>query len=1359
MRRLNVRLLLCVLGGVVLLSGAVFAVHQLQAGSISDGLLWQARQAEKEGRLSQAARYLGRYLEFVPNDLDSRAHYGKLIADPRLAVSQRARNRARYVLEQVLTRDPNRHDVRRCLVRMALDLRDFELAEEHLKYLQQALPDDGDVAGLVGQWEELKGNGDTALASLRRSVKSSPGSVDNCVRLINLLRRLDRGQRGEHFKEAEACLAAALAHAPDDGGVLLAGAELAGDGGDLTLARTRVERALKLNAAEPQGYLVLARVELVGGKRPEAVAALKRGLQAVARDDRYELHWMLANVLIDAGELEEAKGVIALLHESNPAPGAADYLRARSLMQQGRWFDASRLLERVRSAFKSVPVLAVQVELQLAACYERIDEPALQLAACRRAVELDPASVAGRQGIAAARLALGQPDAAIAEYREVVKLNEQLKAPVTGRVELAKLLLARTLQTEPRDWGPVALELDAAAKEQPDAVEVPLLRAEMYAAQKKMDDAQAVLLLAIGKQPKRVEFWTALAALAERNGEPDKARELLNKAQEQAGDAVELRLARAAALAAKPGADTKAALCRLEEKLESFPPDKRDVLLNGLAEAQYRAGNTAEATRLWRRLAASPRHARNLRLRQLLFDLALRQEDDAAMRQALDDIKTIEEGESALWLFGQASRQLVLARRGDRKALGEARGLLERVVSLRPAWPAVLLAKAELEELQGNVEQAITQYRRALEHGVNGPRVVRRLVQLLSSRQRYDEAEQEMQKLRQTTLPDAERLRLVIGLALSRNDFHLAEELVREAGADASQDYRDHLWVGQVLAASGRSSEAAEKALRRAVELSEGAPETWVALVQYLIRAGDGRRAQAEIEQARAKLTGAKGSLALAQCYELVGQADKAREQYQAALRAASGEFQYRRAFVAFCLRTGTPQQAEAHLRDILARKTPVADADAAWARRALALTLASAADHKRFREALELVGLSLDDKGLPVEPPAPPGGWPLEEQVTRARVLATQPRRALRARAVALLEEIHKRASLPPDEQMLLAQLYNGMGDDEVWWGKAREQMQTLTTTHGRNPLYLSYYAQSLLQHGDVGESERVIGKLEQVEKGRKAPPGALGSVELKALALERRGRGSDALALLKDYAETADAPPERTLLYAGLHGRLGNVKEALDLCDGVRTKCPPEAVGGASVALLRAALLRPQQTSKVWREEAGRVEGWLKEALARSPESVALRLELADLMDLLDRGAEVEALYREVLKNDPRNHVALNNLSWLLALRKDPKALELVQQAIEAHGERPELLDTRGYIYLQKGEVKNAIPDLERAVRDAPTPVKFVHLIQAHHQARDRRAALAALTRAQDAGLSADRLPPAERAAYNRLLDELKQ
>src|SRR5260221_7029056 len=108
MRKLNTKFFVFLLVALTVLAGVVFGLHRLQAGNIADALLWQASQAEKEGKLDRAARYLERYLAFARDDLDQREHLGMILSDPKLATTPQRRARARFVIEQVLAKDPQR---------------------------------------------------------------------------------------------------------------------------------------------------------------------------------------------------------------------------------------------------------------------------------------------------------------------------------------------------------------------------------------------------------------------------------------------------------------------------------------------------------------------------------------------------------------------------------------------------------------------------------------------------------------------------------------------------------------------------------------------------------------------------------------------------------------------------------------------------------------------------------------------------------------------------------------------------------------------------------------------------------------------------------------------------------------------------------------------------------------------------------------------------------------------------------------------------------------------------------------------------------------------------------------------------
>src|ERR1019366_4708395 len=105
-------------------------------GNIAEALLWQADQAEKEDKLDRAAKFLGRYLEFAREDLAEREHLAMILSNAQWMTSPQRRARARFVIEQVLAKDPQRHVLRQRLCQIMIAGRSFDVAKEHLTYLE-----------------------------------------------------------------------------------------------------------------------------------------------------------------------------------------------------------------------------------------------------------------------------------------------------------------------------------------------------------------------------------------------------------------------------------------------------------------------------------------------------------------------------------------------------------------------------------------------------------------------------------------------------------------------------------------------------------------------------------------------------------------------------------------------------------------------------------------------------------------------------------------------------------------------------------------------------------------------------------------------------------------------------------------------------------------------------------------------------------------------------------------------------------------------------------------------------------------------------------------------------------------------
>jgi tetratricopeptide (TPR) repeat protein len=1407
MRRFNTRLFLWLLGTAAVLTGVVFLVHWLQTGRIASALLWQAHRAEEQGHPEQTARYLSRYLDFVPDDHERRGELGKVLGNLVVSgdkgkVSYRTRQQALFVLEQVVARDPSLHDMRKLLARVAMDLGRPEVALEHLNQLHADLPEDGEVDALLAQCHESQEHYADAALLYWEATRQAPKDRDSYVRLAALLRRPDRAQWRLTGKDPEQVLKKdpeevlgllvsrnggdwrafldrwhqhnplemkdpkkraeaghdveeALRLAPEEVDVLLAAAELARAGGQFDEARAYLRKGCGLHADDERLYLALSDLDFAQGKPREAVERIQEGLKALP--DRPNLLWMLANLQVDTGEREKAEQTIAKLTKTDLAASGLAYLRARVLLLQGRWSEAAGLLENTRPTMehdRAEPGMLNQVDLYLAECYERLDEPQQRLAVYDRLIaretkrdQASPALLTALQGRAATLWALGHLDEAVTQQQD---LMTRPGAPPAGWAEVARLLLARNLLKGNRSWKDVGAALDQAEKAQPKAVEVPLLRARVLIARQEFDRAGAVLEAARKNFPDRVEPWTALAALAQLQKKPARAAQILKDAEADRGDSIELRLAKARLWAAKADRkDNEPFPTGLGEGLDKLNPtaEEQTRLLRGLVESAYAAGKVGDAVALWGRLAEMPSHQHDVRIKMVLFDLALEANDRAALDRAVEGIRHAEGGQGPLSSYAEAMR-LLRAEKPEPAALDRAGALLDTAAQ-RKGWPAVRLAQAELARLKNNPDQAIDYYQKAVELNERSPEVIRQLARLLDQRGRGKEADNLLKNLSPEVMAGSDMQWLAADIALRQQDPARALELASAAVRKDSKDYRDYLRRGAVLAANGKQAEAGVD-LRRAVELAPEQPEPRLALVQFLARTGRADEAREELKKAGAEVPKDQSALTLAEGYEVLGDVDRAREQYGRAVKERPEDYAVRKKAAGFAMRAGPLPAAEALLRPVVVGQVKAPDADAAWARRGLALVLSANPDEPHFAEALALVGLRLDGGKIVAAEKAPAlaGEELAREQRAQAEVLASRPQRAYRTAAIARLEDLGKHGTATPDDQFLLAKLY----DQDGATTKAGDLLLRLVADNPNNASYLGYYGQKMFREHQWDKAETAAGQLAQLEKKRELPPGSLGSVELQAQVLEQRDEGKKALALLRGYANRKGARPEDAILVIASLARQKQFDAALAACEEAWKTCPPEDIGSASLAVLRA--MKPTT------EQCRPIERHLKEAQKKDPRSTAFLLLLADLYDLQGNYTEAKKAYRDVLALEEGNVVALNNLAWLLAETSDnaDQGLDLIQRAIKLQGERAELLDTRAAVALVKGQTDSAIKDLERANADSPSPSRYVRLALAYLQAKDREAALAAFNRAKSSGLKPEQLHPIEQTALRKVASELE-
>ncbi len=489
--RFNLRLALILLALSPAGALVVVVAHACQVGPESAALLAEADRAEAAGDLARAAEYLKRRLAFTPDDADILERYAKVLA--REAFTPADKTRVLSVYEEVLSREPTRHDLRRAAADLAMSLRCFDQARNHLELLAHFLPADGEVQDLLGQCREAQGEPEAAAAAYRSAVALAPERVGAYARLATLLRgRLDRGTDADQvmddlvaandqtaaaylvravyrtacgsLDDAERDSARALELAPDDARVLLTTADLAARRGRADDARAALRRGLGLHPKDLGLRLALATLDLGTDRPDEAADCLEEGKKllkdAEPAPDRSGLLNLLAEARLQQGRPGDVEGLAAEARKGG-AIGMADYLDARLEMYRGRWETASRSLEDYSKTSAMSVDQGVRTLLCAAACYEHLGDGDRRLAALRQAVGLAPSSASAGATLAAALLDAGRTDEALDELRSVTALPQ---APEAAWALLARALLLndQALPRDRRDWPEVDRALDRA---------------------------------------------------------------------------------------------------------------------------------------------------------------------------------------------------------------------------------------------------------------------------------------------------------------------------------------------------------------------------------------------------------------------------------------------------------------------------------------------------------------------------------------------------------------------------------------------------------------------------------------------------------------------------------------------------------------------------------------------------------------------------------------------------------------------------------------------------------------------------------------------------------------------------------
>jgi putative PEP-CTERM system TPR-repeat lipoprotein len=640
--------------------------------------------------------------------------------------------------------------------------------------------------------------------------------------------------------------------------------------------------------------------------------------------------------------------------------------------------------------------------------------------------------------------------------------------------------------------------------------------------------------------------------------------------------------------------------------------------------------------------------------------------------------------------------------------LADAQSKLQQVLRLAPDFlPAHLLSGAVHLAL-GNLNLAITHLTRVVEQ-VPGHLPARKLLAAAMAQEgKLDQAGRLIAALKDSD--DLLTLSLKGEIALRQGDPAGARRHLEQAIALSPDDPNLQLALAQSRLAGG-DREGAIEALERAAELDDDSSRPDVLLVQAHLQAGRSAEALAVIDRMqKARPRDPLPHNLRGIVYATGKDTRRARASFAQALDLDPTFLPAAANLARLDLQENDPAAARRRFEAILAKDPRNARAHIALARLALA--------DKNERAFLDhLAKARQADAKDPTAYYLLPRHWLGKRDVAKAMAEA---RAGLDATGRAEFHEVMGQAHLLNQDALAAANAF----------GKWVEASPDTPLAH-----YHLARAQQL--------NKATTDALRSLDRALALAPDLAEAVAAKATLLADTGRATEGLKLATELQRRQPQSPAGYAAQAEILAKIGRHVEVGDLY-----------VKAAELARdSRLAVRAHESYARAGQDQRG--EAWLERWLTSHPDDHAVRHSLALSQLRAGRLKEAAAHYERLYKAHPRNPVVVNNLAWLYGELKDPRALQLAEQAHKLDPDNPATLDTLGWILVHANQPRRGLQLLEQAHKSAPdSPQILWHYAAALARYGDRNNARAKLE-----GLVDSKLDFPERGQAEKLLEELRR
>jgi putative PEP-CTERM system TPR-repeat lipoprotein len=542
-------------------------------------------------------------------------------------------------------------------------------------------------------------------------------------------------------------------------------------------------------------------------------------------------------------------------------------------------------------------------------------------------------------------------------------------------------------------------------------------------------------------------------------------------------------------------------------------------------------------------------------------------------------------------------------------------------------------------------------------------------------------------------------------IKLREREFAEAEELLRPVTDFNPEDVMALNLLANTLMAAGRPDEALE-ILQQVASVSPGSPQAQMRLGAGLIMQGD---METGSEQLRAVI---ESNPDFEQADMLLVLGHIQRQEFEQAVEAAAAYAERQPDSATPKILMGRVLVAQDKVKeagDYLEQALVDHPGDAGLSF-ALAEIVSQQGDTARARSLLEQVNA---DK---------PGNLPTLLKL--AQLEATEQDLAAMVRYLDEAVETNPRALQP---RVALARYYLAENQPE----KVAVTFTGLEDEALQSPVVLGLTARAQASQGEYSKSAASLQKLVELQPGV-----AQTRYQLAALR-EQLGQRSAARSQLESALEIDPAHRAARLMLARIELAEGSADKASEHLAALKSNAGDSA--DPALSKLEVGILTAQgedsaalSVAQQWHVaqpsvdsvsalaalqertgQAGESIATLQSWLADHPGDPGVRLLLAGAYTRQDRVDDAVPEYQKVLQDNPDNVLALNNLAWFLRKQDTAKALGYATRAVELAPQSADALDTLAMVYFEKGDFREAIRALQRALDIRPSnPTMLYHL-----------------------------------------------